>query len=102
MKLNTNLKNTLKEFDIRIILSEFLKIPLKNCCDILNAFNKNHELIEYDFQDDDYNAKYSEFLILIENLAKSDKKLSEQIIDIYEKLFLYARARLFKTNYFQY
>lgn len=103
LKLNTILKNTLSEFDIRIIFSEFLHIPLKYCEDVLSEFHKTKELIEYDFADEDYNEKYKSFLNLVNNLSNSDKKLSEQIIEIYNKLFSsisFNKVELNKFNFF--
>ena len=47
LKLCTDLKNSLSEFDIRVILSEFLKIPIKYCEKILQHFEQTKELIPY-------------------------------------------------------
>jgi len=87
LKLNTELKSTLSEFDIRIILSEFLQIPLKYCEEILKEFNKSKSLIDYDFSDSEYNERYSEFKSLVEKLSTSDEKISEQLVTIYDELF---------------
>ena len=103
LKLNTELKNTLSEFDIRVLLFEFLHIPLKYCADILYTFNKSKELIPYNFADDEYNQKYSQFLALIESLSKSSKKISEQIVDIYNEFFSFAtfdKQEINKFNFF--
>lgn len=103
LKLNTELKNTLSEFDIRVLLSEFLHIPLKYCAEILYSFNKSKELIPYDFADDEYTQRYSQFLLLIENLSKSSKKISEQIVDIYNEFFSFAtfdKQEINKFNFF--
>ena len=86
LKLNTELKNSLSEFDIRVILSEFLQIPLKYCAEILSEFNTSKELIPYEFKDETYTEKYCKFLTLVERLAVSEEKLSEQIILIYKEL----------------
>ena len=74
LKLNTELKNSLSEFDIRILLSNFLRIPLKYCEEILNAFQQNKTLIPYDFKDEEYTQKYNRLLNLIDNLANSNSK----------------------------
>ena len=102
LKLNTELKNTLSEFDIRVILSEFLKIPVKYCQKILYHFEKNKELIPYEFEDREYTQKYSDFLKLIQSLSVSDKKISEQIINIYDKLFTFEKFNKNEINKFNF
>jgi DNA helicase-2/ATP-dependent DNA helicase PcrA len=86
LKLNTELKNSLDEFDIRILLSEFLKIPLKYCEKILTEFQATKSLVEYEFRDDEYTQRYSDFRKLIEKLSVSDLKISEQVVEIYNEL----------------
>lgn len=103
LKLNTKLKDTLSEFDIRVILSEFLYIPLKYCEEILSAFHVDKVLIPYTFSDAAYSEKYNMFLELVDSLATSDKKISEQIIEIYENLFSFSnfnKAEINKFNFF--
>lgn len=103
LKLNTPLKNTLSEFDIRVILSEFLRIPLKYCSEILETFNNQNILKPYEFDDGDYTKKYSEFLELLSDLANSNKKISEQVIEIYNRLFSFPildKNEINKFNFF--
>lgn len=103
LKLNTDLRNSLCEFDIRIILSSILGIPLKYCEEILSSFDKTKELIPYEFADSDYTVKYENFLNLVEQLSVSNKKLSEQIIDIYDELFTFNdfdKNEIGKFNFF--
>lgn len=103
LKLNTELKNSLSEFDIRIILSEFLHIPLKYCSEILSTYTKKKILVPFDFVDEEYNQKYSKFLALLEYLSNSDKKISEQIVEIYNNLFsfpVYDKLEINKFNFF--
>lgn len=102
LKLSCDLKNTLTEFDIRIILSEFLKIPLKYCKKILENFDKNKELISYDFKDSEYNEKYSDFIFLIQSLNTRQQKLSDQILEIYDKLFTFNRYDKNEINKFHF
>ena len=87
LKLNTDLKNSLSEFDLRIILSEFLQIPLKYCEEILHTFHKTKNLIPHQFADDEYSKKYAKFLQLVFDLSQSEAKISEQLVKIYEELF---------------
>lgn len=103
LKLNTELKNTLSEFDIRVILSEFLKIPVKYCEKILSHFEKTKELIPYEFNDSEYTQKYNNFLQLVQTLSDSDIKISEQIINIYNELFTpekFDKNEINKFNFF--
>lgn len=103
LKLNTELKNSLSEFDIRILLSNFLRIPLKYCEEILKAFQQNKTLIPYDFKDEEYTQKYRHLLNLIDTLANSNAKISEQIILIYNQLFDISsidKLELKKFNFF--
>jgi len=103
LKLNTDLKNSLCEFDIRVILSEFLKIPVKYCREILSHFEKTKELIPYEFEDSEYTQKYADFLKLVKTLSVSDRKISEQIINIYDELFAsgkFDKNEINKFNFF--
>lgn len=103
LKLNTDLKKTLSEFDIRVILSEFLHIPLKYCEEILENFQNQKTLITFDFKDEDYNKKYNDFLELVKELANSNEKLSEQIVKIYNQLFsfdFWNKHEINKFNFF--
>ncbi len=87
LKLNTDLKNSLNEFDIRIILSEFLQIPLKYCEEILENFHRTKVLAPYDFSDEEYSEKYSKLINLVNELSGSKDKISEQLVKIYNELF---------------
>lgn len=103
LKLNTELKNYVTSFDIRGILFEFLRIPVKYCREILEHFDKNKELIPYEFEDSEYTQRYFDFLSLVEKLSVSDKKISEQILEIYENLFFfngYDKNEINKFNFF--
>ena len=102
LKLNTELKNTLTEFDIRILLSEILNIPLKYCEEILLNFDKSKDLKEYNFKDEEYTKKYEKLRQLIEKLSSSDKKLSEQIIEIYQEIFEFNNYNKNEINKFSF
>jgi len=102
LKLNTELKNNLSEFDIRIILSEFLQIPLKYGEEILNTFHQTKNLIPFKFEDEEYTKKYNDFLTLIQQLSQSNEKISEQIIKIYNELFTKIRLKKDEINKFNF
>lgn len=101
LKLNSGIK--LSEFDLRVVLSEFLGIPVKYCRDILENFEKNGELAEHEFKLQEYTEKYKKFLDVIKKLSESSGKLSEKVYDIYYELaeFYYVNpAELNKFNFF--
>ncbi len=101
LKLNSAMKVT--EFELRIVLSEFLGIPIKYCKDILENFEMNSELIPFEFTLDEYTEKYNKFKNLIESLKLNNSKLSEKVYDIFNELaeFYYVNpAELNKFNFF--
>lgn len=101
LKLNSGIK--LNEFDLRVVLSEFLGIPVKYCRDILENFEKNGELAEHEFKLEEYTKKYKKFLDVIKKLSESSGKLSEKVYDIYYELaeFYYVNpVELNKFNFF--
>ncbi len=103
LKLNTDLKQSLSEFDIRVILSEFLQIPLKYCSEILLQFHRTKVLIPYEFSDPLYDEKYKKFLSIIESLSLSQSKISDQIILIYNEfsqLGVVNKNEINKFNFF--
>lgn len=98
-----NLKKDLSEFEIRLILSNFLHIPLKYCKEILENFEKTKTFIEFEFPHAEYTEKYQKFLKLLGKLEKNEDKLSEQVLDIYENLVdfkVYKSGELNKFNFF--
>ena len=86
IKLNYGMKDKLTQFDLRTILSNFLEIPIKYCQKILEEFELNKILIEYTFNDEEYNNKYQEFIELVNNTDSTNKKMSLLAIEIFEKL----------------
>ncbi|MBO7672736.1 ATP-dependent helicase [bacterium] len=85
LKLNTPLKNTLSELDLRPILNDFLGIPVKYCDKILEKFNENKTLIPFEFQNSEYINNYSRFLEFLDSLKEGNFKLSQQAFKLYEK-----------------
>lgn len=85
--LNTDLKKDLKEFDLRIILSKILNIPIRHCKPILEYFEKNKKIADYEFTVSDYNEKYQKLRLLINQLNSKKLKLSEQVCLISNEIF---------------
>lgn len=102
LKLNTELKYSLEDFDLRVILSEFLQIPLKYCAEILDTFHRDKTLISYEFFDDEYSEKYSKFLSLVRRLEDSKSLISEQIVEIYNELFSNVPLKFDQINKFNF
>lgn len=98
---DTELKNDLNEFDVRAIL-DFLQIPLRHCKDILEAFEKTKNFIEFKFGVNEYNEKYNKFLNVLKSLTAYNK-LSEQAYEIYENLVdieNFSSTEITKFNFF--
>lgn len=102
LKLNTPLKETLSEFDLRVILSEFLGIPIKYCREILTSFETTKTIIEYDFKDDIFNEKYSKFLNFISEIEISQLPLSEQVYAIYDEIIEFTHITADEINKFNF
>ena len=102
LKLNTDLKNNLTEYDLRIILSDILEIPIRHCKVILEQFAKNKKLIDYEFNHSDYTEKYSKFKFLVEALKNSNLRLSEQVYKIYNEIFDFRMATKNEINKFSF
>ena len=100
LKLNTDLREKLSEFDIRTVLTDTLKIPLKYCREILEYFDKQKELKPYEFADELHTKKYLNLLNLINEILPSREKLSEQVYEIYSNLFEISPQEIGKFNFF--
>lgn len=86
IKLNCGMHEKLTSFDLRIILSNFLEIPVKYCREILAEFDRSKELIEFEFPHEDYTLKYQKFLNLVNDHENAEKKLSLQALEVYNEL----------------
>ena len=103
LKLNSDLKNNLTEFDLRNVLINCLGIPLKYCRKILQHFDEFKTLTEYEFYNEEYSLKYNKLLEVVKNIIGSDKKLSEQVYYIYSELMTFIRYdknEIIKFNFF--
>ncbi len=96
LKHNSGIKLT--EFDMRVILSEFLQIPVKYCREILDS----GEFIEHEFKLEEYTQKYKKFLELLQKLSNSNSKLSEKVYDIYYELAEFYEINPVEMNKFNF
>ena len=103
LKLISEFRNDLTEFDLRVVLSDFLGIPVKYCKEILENFTANKTLIDYNFSIPEHNEKYSKLLKLKTKLESGNLKLSEQVYEIFTELADFSTTNpeeLRKFNFF--
>ncbi len=89
LKLNMGLKQEVTEFDLRVILSDILNIPIKYCQKILEHFSKTKEISDFDFEYEEHDKNFKNFKSLINDLKLKNMKLSEQVVKISDTLFEY-------------
>ncbi len=94
----TILKPQKNEFDMRVVLSEFLGIPVKYCKEILDA----GEFIEHEFALEEYSEKYKKFRTILENLEQNEAKLSEKVCDIFYELAEFYEVNPIEINKFNF
>lgn len=85
--------------DLRVILSDYLGIPLKYCCPIFEGYKKTggfpHISLEF------YNEKYQKFLEVFEEVKEKNTKLSTKVFDLFYKLVDFAdETKINKFNFF--
>lgn len=100
LKLSNSMQ--INEFDLRVVLSGFLGIPLKYCRDILENFNLKGTLIEHEFNLEEYTEKYKKFLEILSQLSNSNSKLSEKVFDIYNELAEFYEVNPVELNKFNF
>ena len=89
----------ISEMDLRVILSDYLGIPLKYCCPIFEGYKKTGGFppISLEF----YNEKYQKFLEVFEEVKEKNTKLSTKVFDLFYKLVDFAdETKINKFNFF--
>ena len=87
------------ESDLRVILSDYLGIPLKYCKEIFEGYNNNRILPEINIEN--YNEKYQKFLSVFKEIKEKNTKLSVKVYDLFYKLVDFADAtEINKFNFF--
>lgn len=103
LKLNTVLRDGLGEFNLRPILNDFLNIPLRYCDKILQNFENDKILIDYEFSTSEYTEKYREFVEFLKFLGEKKLKLSEQAFVIFNRFAFLSNStkeEIGKFNFF--
>lgn len=89
----------ISEMDLRVILSDYLGIPLKYCCPIFEGYKKTGGFppISLEF----YNEKYQKFIEVFEEVKEKNTKLSTKVFDLFYKLVDFANeTKINKFNFF--
>ena len=89
----------ISEMDLRVILSDYLGIPLKYCCPIFEGYKKTGGFppISLEF----YNEKYQKFIEVCEEVKEKNTKLSTKVFDLFYKLVDFAdETKINKFNFF--
>ena len=87
------------EIELRVILSDYLEIPLKYCDKILEGYKSTGKLpsVQIDF----YDEKYRKFLKVFEEIKAKDEKLSLKVYELFYKLVEHAdESKINKFNFF--
>lgn len=100
--LSSDLKENLTEYDIRGILYNLLRIPIKYTREILTHFEETKTLIEHDFKNEEYNEKYSKFLEVINYLENSNLCFSEKLLLIFNKFVNLSTSTTKEINRFSF
>lgn len=100
LKLSTNLKGDLTEYDLRAILYDIASIPTKYAGEILKQFDENKELIPYDFHQKEYTESYKNLIKTLNVISQEEMSLSEKLLYIYEHLISLNTNNLKNINKF--
>ncbi len=88
----------ISEMELRVILSDFIGIPLKYCKTILEYYKERHELPnETEF----YNDKYQKFHEAFVRIKSKEEKLSRKVFDMFYSSVDYVdETKINKFNFF--
>ncbi|OGI24721.1 MAG: hypothetical protein A2287_05160 [Candidatus Melainabacteria bacterium RIFOXYA12_FULL_32_12] len=85
--INDNWKLKPTPFEIRILLTNLLGIPIHYCKDILDSYKKHKKLKEdIDLEQEEFNQKYQALIQVINGLKDKKLDLYEQIVEIFTQL----------------
>ena len=89
----------ISEMDLRVILSEYVGIPLKYCHRVLETYKKSKLLpmLELDY----YNEKYQKFYEAFEAIKVKNTKLSNKVFEMFYAVVDYVdETKINKFNFF--
>ncbi|EKE04095.1 MAG: hypothetical protein ACD_20C00107G0005 [uncultured bacterium] len=74
-------------FEVRILLTSLLGIPVHYCKDIIEGYKKNKKLKEdIDLEHEELNQKYQSLINVVNDLKDRQLNLYEQIVEIFTRL----------------
>lgn len=89
----------ISEMDFRVILSDFLGIPLKYCNVVLETYKKTGLLAETNLEF--YNDKYQKFLSVFNEIKEKNIKLSLKVYELFYSIVDFAdETKINKFNFF--
>jgi len=100
LKLSTNLKENLTEYDLRTILYDIASIPIKYTREILTYFKETKELKPYEFEQNEYTATYKKLQKTIAEISTEEMTLSEKLLYIYDNLININKNNIKSLNKF--
>ncbi len=89
----------ISENELRVILSDYLGIPLKYCNDVLCGYKNNGLLPRISLEN--YDEKYQKFLKVFDEIKEKDERLSFKVYELFYKLVEYTdESKINKFNFF--
>lgn len=89
----------ISEMDLRVILSDYVGIPLKYCKNILEAYSKT-KLLPF-LEVENYSEKYENFYNAFEDIKNKDIKLSLKVYEMFSRVVSFVdETKINKFNFF--
>ena len=89
----------ISEMDLRVILSDYVGIPLKYCKNILEAYSKTKLLPLLEVEN--YSEKYENFYNAFEEIKNKDIKLSLKVYEMFNRIVSFVdETKINKFNFF--
>ena len=100
--LSTDKVSNLTEFNLRNILYDLLRIPIKYSKEVLEHFENTKELLDYTFENEEYNENYKKLISTINHLKDSKLPLSSKLLLIFDKLVNINTSKTEEINRFSF
>ena len=86
------------DMDLRVILSDYIGIPLKYCQTVLSYYKENHVLPE---TTEFYTERYENFYNVFNNVKNKETKLSAKVFEMFYSVVKYTdETKINKFNFF--